>query len=231
MFSSLLLLTIPDTIVYPVIALPLVLAIITWTIILMRRKSGKVAGVIFNGHQWMKWILFLYIGIMLVNYFGSFVPGHWIPVLWHKDGHNEGFIAIMVYTAYTFVCYFFVSFRLANEKEVKEAKDAKQLAVSFLSDAAGAAAGTVGAAGAAAGGILAMIGSLLYPIVMVGGQAFVFLGVGAASFFVGLALMIPIVVILAMIGGFVILIVSFLTGLVVTVGTLLQFLANLRYLR
>lgn len=231
MLISQFLFSIPDTVVYPVAAVPLVLAILTWVIIIWRRKSEKVAGVIFNGNSWMKWLFLGYIGIILVNIFGSYVPGHWIPTLWDVKGRNEAFFIILYFTAYTFVCYFLVSFRLANETEVKEAKNAKQLAVSFVSDAAGAAAGTVSAAGVAASGILGMIWSLLYPIVVVGGQTFVFLGVGAAGFFASLALMIPVVVIIAVAGAFVILVVTFLTCLIVLVATVLKFLSNLRYIR
>ena len=231
MLISQFLFSIPDTVVYPVAAVPLVLAILTWVIIIWRHKSEKVAGVIFNGNSWMKWLFFGYIGIILVNIFGSYVPGHWIPTLWDVKGRNEAFFIILYFTAYTFVCYFLVSFRLANETEVKEAKNAKQLAVSFVSDAAGAAAGTVSAAGVAASGILGMIWSLLYPIVVVGGQTFMFLGVGAVGFFASLALMIPVVVVVAVAGAFVILVVTFLTCLVVLVATVLKFLGNLRYIR
>lgn len=231
MLFSQFLFSIPDTVVYPVAAIPLVLAIITWIIIICRHKSEKVAGVIFNGDSWMKWLFFGYVAIILVNIFGSYVPGHWIPSLWDVKGHNEAFFIILFFTAYTFVCYFLVSFRLANEEEVKEAKNAKQLAVSFVSDAASAAAGTMGAAGVAAGGIFAMIWQMLYPIVVVGGQTFIYLGVGAAGFFASLAVMIPIVAVIAIAGAFVILIVTFLTCLLVLVATVLKFLANLRYIR
>ena len=230
MFDSLLLLSsIPDSVIYPVAAVPLVLAIITWVVIIARRK--KVAGVIFNGSKWVKWLFFAYVAIILVNVLGNYVPGHWIPTLYDEKGHNEGFFIVLYFTAYTFVCYFLVSFRLANESDLKEAKNAKQLAVSFLSDAADAAAGTATVAGAAASTFLGMIWSLLFPVVTVAGQSFIFLGVGAAGFFAGIAIMIPIIGIIAVIGAFLILVITFLTCLAVIVATVLQFPNNLRYLR
>jgi hypothetical protein len=65
----------------------------------------------------------------------------------------------------------------------------------------------------------------------VAGQSFIYLGVGAAGFFAGIAIMIPIVGIIAVIGAFLILVITFLTCLAVIVATVLQFLNNLRYLR
>lgn len=225
----LLLATIPDSVIYPVAALPLVLVVITWVLIIARRKADNVAGVIFDGKKWVKWLLFAYVAIILLNILGTYIPGHWIPTLYDKKGGNEGFFLVMYFTAYTFVCYFLVSFRLANEEELKEAKGAKKLAVSFVKDAATAATGAAGVTASAFGLFLAMLSSLLYPVVTVAGQSFIYLGVGAAGFFAGVALFLPIVYLIAVVGSFLILVIVFLTCLIVLLATVFKFLSNIRY--
>ena len=223
--------TIPDSVIYPVAALPFVLAVINWILIMSRRKSEGVAGVICAGSKYVKYLFYAYIAVIIIQIVGMYVPGHWIPTLFDKDGDNTGIYMLLAYAAYTFICYYFTSFRLANAQEVEEAKEEGSLVIRFAANVAGAAAGTAVAAGGIISLILSILQSILYPIVVVGGQTFVFLGVGAASFFGMLALFIPIVGIIAVVGAFLILALMFFTGVIVTIAIIIRFLANLRYLK
>lgn len=226
-----LLSSIPDSVIYPVAAIPLVLAVINWILIMSRRKSEGVAGVICAGSKYVKYLFYAYLAVIIIQIVGMYVPGHWIPTLFDKDGDNTGIYMLLAYAAYTFICYYFTSFRLANAQEVAEAKEEGSLVIKFAANVAGTAAATVGAAGGIISIILGILQAMLYPIVVVGGQTFVFLGVGAASFFGMLALFIPIVGILAVVGAFLILALMFFTGVIVTIATIFRFLANLRYLK
>ena len=223
--------TIPDSVIYPVAALPLALAVINWILIMSRRKSEGVAGVICAGSKYVKYLFYAYIAVIIIQIVGMYVPGHWIPTLFDKDGDNTGIYMLLAYAAYTFICYYFTSFRLADAREVAEAKEAGGLVIKFAANVAGATIGAVGAAGGIIGLILGLLQSMLYPIVVVGGQTFIFLGVGAVSFFSMLALFIPIVAILGMVGAMLILVLMFFTGFIVTIATIFRFLANLRYLK
>ena len=231
MITNLFLFSIPDYISYPILAIPIIFAILTWVMNIRRVRSGKAAGIIFNGDAWVKWTFLLFVGVILLQIGSWWLPDSWTRgfVIITKDMSAGQKLVIPIMTGIYFLCYFFIAFRPANEEELKEAKGAKQLAISFATDAASATAGVVGAAGTAAGGVLSMIWSMLYPIVTVGGQAFVYLGVGAASFFSALALLIPIVVVLAVLGAFVILIVTFLTFAVMVFASILKFITNLRF--
>ncbi len=232
MITNLFLLSIPDYISYPLMIIPIVLAIVTWVMNIRRVRSGKAAGIIFNGNKWVKWLLLLFAGVILLQVASWWLPDNWardMPVILTKNMSMRQKLIIPVMTGIYFLCYFFIAFRPATAEEVKDAKDAKQLAISFATDAAGAAAGAVGAAGTAAAGAMSVVWSLLYPIVTVGGQTFVYLGVGAASFFASLALLIPIVVILAVLGAFVVMIVTFLTFVVMIFASILKFITNLRF--
>lgn len=223
--------SISNSVLYPVAAIPLVLAVINWILIMARRKSEGVAGVICAGSKFVKYLFFAYLAVIIVQIVGMYVPGHWIPTLFDKEGDNTGIYILLAYAAYTFICYYFTSFRLADAREVAEAKEEGGLVIKFAKNVAGAAVGTVGAAGGTIGLILGLLQSMLYPIVVVGGQTFVFMGVGAASFCAMLAIFIPIVAILATVGAMLILILMFFTGFIVTIATILRFLANLRYLK
>ncbi|MBR1687805.1 MAG: hypothetical protein IJ710_04625 [Prevotella sp.] len=230
MMTNLFLISIPNSVSRPLMILPIVFAIVAWVMNIRRVRSGKAAGIIFNGDAWVKWLFLLFVAIILLQVGSWFLPKDWTWfAILKKDMSLQQKLVIPVVTAVYFLCYFFIAFRPATEEELREAKSAKQLAVSFVSDAAGAAAGAAGAAGTAATGLLALIGSMLYPIVMVGGQTFVYLGVGAAGFFTSMIALIPIVVIMAMLGTFVVLVVTFLTFAVMIFASILKFVSNLRF--
>ena len=223
--------SISNSVLYPVAAIPLVLAVINWILIMARRKSEGVAGVISAGSKFVKYLFFAYLAVIIVQIVGMYVPGYWIPTLFDKEGDNTGIYILIAYAAYTFICYYFTSFRLADAREVAEAKEEGSLVIKFAQNVAGAAVGTVGAAGGTIGLIWGLLHSMLYPIVVVGGQTFIYMGVSAASFCAMLAIFIPIVAILATVGAMLILILMFFTGFIVTIATILRFLANLRYLK
>ena len=225
-----LLFSIPDYISYPVLSLPIVFAIITWVMNIRKIRSGKADGLIFNGDAWVKWALLLFLGVMLLQFLAMLFPESWgVHKLSLFDRGNKVAALVIGVTLLYFLCYFFIAFRPATKDEIDAAKGAKQLAIDFVSDAAGAAAGAASAAGAAAGGALSLISSLLYPVVTIAGQSFTYLGVGAASFFGSLALLIPVVVILAVLGGLVVLVVNFLTFAVMCFAGIIKFVTNLRY--
>lgn len=231
MITNIFLWSIPDHIAYPICALPIVLAIITWIMNIRRVRSGKAAGIIFNGNTWVKWLFLLFTGIILLQVASWWLPESWTRgfVIIRRNMSLGQKLVIPLMTGTYFLCYFFIAFRPASAEEVKKAKGAKQLAIDFASSAAAGTTGAASAAGTAAVGVLGMIWSLLYPIVTIGGQSFVYLGVNAASFFGALALMIPIVVIMAVLGAFVILAVTLLTFAVMIIASILKFITNLRF--
>lgn len=232
MITSLFLLSIPDYISYPLLSLPIIFAILTWVMNIRCVRSGKAAGIIFNGDTWVKWLFLLFVGVILLQVASWWLPEDWardMPVILTKNMSLSQKLIIPAMTGTYFLCYFFIAFRPANAEEVKVAKGAKQLAIDFAGSAAGAAAGAAGAAGTVAAGALSVVWSLLYPIVTVGGQTFVYLGVGAASFFASLAMLIPIVVVMAVLGAFVIMAVTFLTFIVMVFVSILKFITNMRF--
>ena len=231
MITNLLLFSIPDYISYPLLIIPIVLAILTWVMNIRRVRSGKASGIIFNGDTWVKWAFLLFVGIILLQVASWWLPDNWTRgfVILTRDMSMGQKLVIPALTGTYFLCYFFIAFRPATAEEVKAAKGAKQLAIDFAGSAVAGAAGAAGAAGTVAAGFLSVIWSMLYPVVIVGGQAFTYLGVGAASFFASLALLIPIVVIMAVLGAFVVMVVTFLTFAVMIFASILKFLTNLRF--
>ena len=230
MIANLFLMSLSDTIWYSVLSLPVIFAILTLVMNIRSVRSGKAAGIIFNGDAWVKWLLLLFVGVILLQ-----VASWWLPKDWtwfaiiKKDMSFGQKVIFPLVTGVYFLCYFFIAFRPATTEKLKDAKSAKQLAIDFASSAAAGATGVAGAAGTVATGFLGAVWSMLYPVVTIGSQTFVYLGVGAASFFASLALLIPIVVILAVLGTFVVMAVTFLTFAVVGVASLLKFVTNLRY--
>lgn len=230
MITKLFLISTSDTIWYSVLSLPIIFAILTWVMNIRRMRSGKAAGIIFNGDAWMKWLLLLFVGVILLQVVSWWLPKDWTWfAILKKDMSFAQKVVFPAVTGVFFLCYFFIAFRPATADEVKEAKNAKQLAIDFAGSAVAGATGVAGAAGTVATGFLSVVWSMLYPIVTVGGQTFVYLGVGAGSFFASLALLIPIVVILAVLGAFVVMAVTFLTFGVVGIASLVKFVTNLRY--
>lgn len=230
MFTHLLLLSFSDKVIYSILSVPIILAIISWVMNIRKVRSGKAAGLIFNGDAWVKWVLLLFIGIILLQVASWWLPKDWGWFAIIKENMSlKQKLVIPCVTAVYFLTYFFIAFRPATAEELKEAKGAKQLAIDFASSAAAGATGVAGAAGTAVVGFWGMIMSLLYPIVTIGGQTFMYMGVGAASFFASLVLLIPIVVILAMLGVFVIMVVTFLTFGVMVIASIVKFVTNLRY--
>ena len=230
MVTHLFLYSIPDSVSYPILAIPIVCAILSWVMNIWRVRSGKAAGIIFNGDTWVKWAFLLFVAIILLQ-----VASWWLPKDWtwfailKKDMTIQQKLVIPVATGVYFLCYFLIAFRPATEEELKKAKGAKQLAISLASDAASATAGVTGAAGTAATGLLGLVWSMLYPIVTIGSQTFVYLGVGAAGFFTSMIALIPIVVIMAMLGTLVVMVVTFLTFIVMVFASIVKFITNLRF--
>ena len=56
--------SIPNSVIYPVAAIPLVLAVINWILIMSRRKSEGVAGVICAGSKYVKYLFYAYIAVI-----------------------------------------------------------------------------------------------------------------------------------------------------------------------
>lgn len=231
MLTNLFLFSIPNYISYPLGITPIVLAVLTWVMNILRVRSGKAAGIIFNGDTWVKWVFLLFVGVILLQVASWWLPEDWTRgfVILTRDMSMGQKLVIPALTGTYFLCYFFIAFRPASAEEVRAAKGAKQLAIDFAGSAVAGAAGAAGAAGTVAAGFLGIVWAMLYPIVVVGGQTFVYLGVGAAGFFASLALLIPIVVIMAVLGAFVVLIVTFLTFVVMIFASILKFITNLRF--
>lgn len=227
----LLLALISNTVLYPVAAVPLVLAILTWILNLRSLRSPKVSGFVFNGSKWVNRLFTLFVAIIVVQIVGLYVPDYWVPTLFNKDGDNMGIYILLGFSLYTFICYFFIAFRPGNVLDIKAAKGAKQLALDLASSVGAGVGGVAGSAVAAGSGILAVIQAAAAPVFTVIGGATYMLVPTLTGFFTMLAVFIPIVAVVGFLGAFVILFVTFFTGIVVVVFCVLKFLANLRYQR
>lgn len=207
---------------------PLLCVIIGWVLKVKFRKPHTV-GFAYNGNRWVKWLLLLYVLVMVIN---NFVLPHIFDGRFALKSSNNpnGILYIMLFTAYCFVCYFLVAFREVNEEQAVHAKSSEKLVLDFAATAAGAAAGASVGLWQILLSALQLIWQLLNPIniINVSGNVVTYTFAGAGQAFANLTILIPVFVILVMLGVFVQMVMFFLTAFVMWLMTVLKFLLNLR---